>query len=346
MKLFGLAAIFVLTFGCTGQRTLDPSEKNGSFSTQGPTISEPGVATEAIPELYGPETPLAEGPSQVSEAMGPPPAGTADSSATGADPQLSVGKTCVLLGPGLARGVAHAGVLEAIRKAGIPIHCIVGTEMGSLVGALFSHGNGSPNSVQWNLFKLGKDIYFDFPLLALREPRAKGNRLHEFLQKVFAGASVERLPIPFATIAIEAETNDPIIIRSGDLASAISASVAIPGIFEPWPREGRQLISASLVSPAALEAAKEMGASFLLLVDVLEEFSPKEAGNRFGKAFMPIRSLMKMQKREAQAVINVKVGSVPLDDFSKRGEAINAGRQAAERVLPEIKLKWEASLVR
>jgi NTE family protein len=216
--------------------------------------------------------------------------------------------------------------------------------MGAVVGALYSQAGGNTNSLQWQLFKLNKENYFNFPLISLRDPKSSGGKLHEFLRAAFRDARIESLPIPFATVATDLERDASVVFRKGELAEALSATLAMPGIFDPWKVAGAPLSSGAVSSPAPFEVAASLGGNFMVLIDVVTDTGPAavvRGSPRLQKAFAPVRNLLRLQRREAQFVIQVPVGAVAYDDFSRQGEILAAGARAAERAVPELKAAWE-----
>ncbi len=292
-------------------------------------IEDQEVSQENMPEpeeSYGPAEPSGADSSAVVEPAPP-----------GVEPKL-----CLVLGPGMAKALAQAAVLESIRKVNLPVHCVVGTEMGAVVGALYSQANGNTNSLQWQLFKFNKDNYFNFPMLSLREPKSSGKKLNEFLRAMFRGKKIEGLPIRFGTVAVNMDRDSTENFTQGDLPGALSATLAMPGVFDPWPLNGESLSSGAIRSPAPFDLARSLGGNFLVLIDVIEDNAgaPKENA-RFQRAFSGARNLVRLQKKEASFVIQVNAGSIPFDDFSRQGEILAAGARAAEKSVPELKAAWE-----
>lgn len=286
-------------------------------------------------EQYGPQVPTAEEDAAAAQPAAP--------AAPAPAPQAP--KLCLVLGPGMAKGLAEASVLEAIRKAGLPVHCVVGTEMGALVGALYSQANGNTNALQWQLFKLTNENYFNFPMLSLREPKASGRRLHEFLRDIFRNKRIEDLPIRFATLATDLDRDSTVTFEKGEIASALSATLAMPGIFEAWKVGGESLYSGAVSSPAPIDVARRLGGTFFVLIDVLEDNSqPNTSGARFQKAFSPVRNLIRLQKKEASFVVQVPAGNISFDDFGRQGDILAAGARAAASSVPELKAAWEKYL--
>ena len=231
-------------------------------------------------------------------------------------------------------------MLESIRKAKLPVHCVVGTEMGAIVGALYAFSNGSTNNLQWQLFKISKDNYFAFPMLSLREPKSSGHKLHEFLQGVFHEAPIEKLPVRFATTAIDDDGDNSVDFDKGSVVDALSASAAVPGIFESWKIGDGTFRSSASADPAPIELARRLGGNFIVLVDVLLDGGALNK-SRYHRAFTSARSVMKLQKKEAQFVIQVNTGTIAFDDFGRRADILAAGTAAAEKAMPELKAAWE-----
>jgi NTE family protein len=217
--------------------------------------------------------------------------------------------------------------------------------MGAVVGALYAQANGNTNSLQWQLFKLNKDNYFNFPLLSLREPKSSGKRLHDFLRDILRVKNIQDLPIRFATAASDLERNSTVPFERGNLADALSATLAMPGVFEPWSVDGEDMVSGAISSPAPIDLARSLGGNFFVLIDVVEDTAGAPRSDlRLQKAFYTARNLIRLQKRDASFVIQVKAGAIPFDAFGRQGEILAAGARAAEKSVPELKAAWEKLL--
>ena len=322
----------------------------------GPAIPETHVDQQEVPaESYGPEMPPAAATVTTADtsvavsiatdtsAAGSPLAtatGTTGSTSTETAGPVEPPRLCLMLGPGMAKAMAEAAVLEAIRKAKLPVHCVVGTEMGAIVGALYAYSNGSTNSLQWQLFKINKDNYFAFPMLSLHDPKSSGQRLHEFLHGLFHDTQIDRLPIKFATTAVDDESDASVEFDKGLLADALSASAAVSGIFDSWKIDGNSYRSSASADPVPIELARRLGGNFIVMVDVLLD-GGASAKSRYHRAFTSARSVIKLQKKEAQFVIQVNTGTIAFDDFNRRGDILAAGTAAAEKAMPELKAAWE-----
>ena len=195
----------------------------------------------------------------------------------------------LVLSGGGTKGLAHIGVLEVLERENIPIAAIVGTSMGAIIGGLYASGNNAAEmrkiisgfdfmeiisnrssvevvDLSYNKPPTSGSAMFNVYMDAQKELR--GNRgmlraksLYGFLNEMTTSVRVtdfNLLPIPFATIATDLETGEAVILRDGNLASALRASLSIPGIFEPWERNGRLLVDGGLRANLPVLEAKKM----------------------------------------------------------------------------------------
>jgi NTE family protein len=173
----------------------------------------------------------------------------------------------VALGSGSARGLAHIGVLRALQEAGIAVHCVAGTSMGAVVGAVYA--SGKIERMAERLRKL--DWAGIVALLDPVFPRAgliDGQRVAEFVRAHVPGALIEDLALPFAAVATDWETGAEVVARSGDLTEAVRASIAVPGIVTPVRSNGRLLVDGGLVNPVPVSVARALGAEVVIAVDL------------------------------------------------------------------------------
>ncbi len=172
------------------------------------------------------------------------------------------------LGSGGARGWAHVGVLRRLSELGVPVSCVAGTSIGSIMGATFAAGRldvleNLSHRLDWRrvaaLF-----VEVNFPRAGL----LTGKRIQQFLQEIVGVARIEDLPLPFATVAADLLSGEPVILRQGGVVEAIRASIAIPGIFVPALRDGRHLVDGGMINPGPVDVAELLGADLVIAVDV------------------------------------------------------------------------------
>ena len=181
-------------------------------------------------------------------------------------------KIGLALGSGAARGWAHIGVLRYLNEAGIKVDYIAGTSIGALVGASYSLGKMNALEqfalhLDWRQILSFLDV--TFPVSGLIE----GKRISEFVREHHEETvTLEKMPIPFCAVATDLNSGTEVCLDAGDLLEAIRASISIPGIFTPVKSEGRFLVDGGLVNPVPVSVVRQMGADFVIAVDLSHDF--------------------------------------------------------------------------
>ncbi len=172
----------------------------------------------------------------------------------------------LVLGSGAARGWAHIGVIRALERAGIRPDLVCGTSAGALVGAAYASGN-LERLEQWAIRMRVRDVVSVFDV-RFNGGLLNGSRLMSFARGIFEERPIERLPIPFGAVATTLETGAETWLRTGSTLEAVRASMAMPGLFSPVPREGAMLVDGALTNPVPVSLGRAMGADVLIAVDL------------------------------------------------------------------------------
>ena len=253
------------------------------------------------------------------------------------------------LSGGAARGLAHIGVLRALAENNIPIDCIAGTSAGSLVGGAWAAGMPLDQ-----IEDIGTKIKWrDVGRVTMSRLGIQSNaRLEDYLRSRLPISRFEDLPIPFAVVATDLHSGQPVILRDqGDVPFAIRASCAIPGLYIPvTDEEGRQLVDGGVVAVIPASACRSLGPEIVIAVDV----------NAEGAAFLGpaqsiigvvIQSMLVVQRTSslyqtaiADMVIKPRVGHIRWDELARAPELIAAGYEAGLASIPEINSLIEASI--
>ncbi|MFC6490092.1 patatin family protein [Nitratireductor sp. GCM10026969] len=181
-----------------------------------------------------------------------PPAQAATGQSTIAPPGTGI---ALALGGGAARGWAHIGVLRALDEAGIPIGMIAGTSIGALVGGCYLAGkldeleDFARSLTRRRIFGL---LDFNFGGSGLFGGMRLTNRMREHLD----GITFAELSRPFVCVAAEIRTGHEVWLSSGSLITAMRASYALPGVFEPVVCNGRVLVDGALVNPVPVSVCR------------------------------------------------------------------------------------------
>ena len=243
------------------------------------------------------------------------------------------------LGGGGARGAAHLGVLKVLERKGIRLDCVVGVSAGSVVGAGYCAGLSVAEleevalNLQWA--KLGRIVR---PRLGFFDSQ----RLESYVVEVIGDLQFVDLSIPFAAVAADILTGQLVVLKEGSVAWAVRASCALPGIFTPVEKGDQLLVDGGTINNLPVSAVREMGADYIIAVDLLppQDWHPRPQ-NIFEMWALSFYTLLRVAHAEgegADCLIVPGVGAyATMVDFSKIGELIEKGVEAAEAKMDQIK---------
>jgi NTE family protein len=246
-------------------------------------------------------------------------------------------KVAVVLGAGASKGFAHIGVLKVLESHKIPIHMVVGTSVGSLVGSLYAYGY-NPYELQTIAFGLQKDDVVDY--IIPDNGFVKGEKLENFINNKVKYTPIDKFKIPFYAVATNIQTGEEMVFGRGNTGKAVRASCSIPGIFKPDLIGDKMYVDGGVVSPLAIDVARRYGADVVIAVDIsssLTSTMPTGTVETIMQAIDIMNNKMAaIQMKNADVVITPKVGYIGSTDFSKRHEAIMEGEKAASEAMPAI----------
>ncbi|WP_394780386.1 patatin-like phospholipase family protein [Undibacterium sp.] len=251
------------------------------------------------------------------------------------------------LGGGAARGFAHIGVIKVLEAQGIVPDIVVGTSAGSLVGALYAAGNNG-----FVLQKMALDMDeatisdWSVPLFSKSSGVLKGDGLQNYVNKMVANAPIEKLKKPFGAVATDLNSGQPILFRRGNTGIAVRASSAVPGVFQPVRIGDRQYVDGGLVSPVPVRFAREMGADFVIAVNISSQPEGQTAGSSMDVLMQTFtimgQTMNNFELKNADIVIKPELAGMKGSDFAGRNLAILAGEKAMTAALPELRQKIKA----
>ena len=209
-------------------------------------------------------------------------------------------KIGLVLSGGGARGAAHIGVIRALEEMHVPIDAVAGTSMGAVVGGLYAAGlsgdeiAGVFRELDWQDLLRDRAPRKDLVYRRKQDDRSflatgglgiraddgvvlplglvQGQKITQVLRNATMGVAdvqdFDRLPTPFRGLATDLESGNPVVLRSGDLATVLRASMSAPGVFAPVEIDGRLLVDGGLVDNLPVDLAREMGVDVVIAVDV------------------------------------------------------------------------------
>lgn len=282
-------------------------------------------------------------------------------------------KVGLVLSGGGAKGMAHIGALKVIEEAGIPIDYIVGTSMGSIIGGLYAIGytpeqmdsmvrkqdwqfllsDRTPRSDK-NMAERETDEQFiisvPFSKTAIREVTGgliKGQNISNLFSQLTLGyhdsIDFNRFPIPFACVAEDIVKGEEKVFHHGVLATAMRASMAIPGVFTPVRLDGMVLVDGGVVNNYPVNVARQMGADYIIGVDVQSQLKPASelvnAGSILGQLVdLMGQDLYLKNKAETNTYIKVNVKGYSAASFTQPAidSLIVRGEEAARQNYEEL----------
>jgi NTE family protein len=240
------------------------------------------------------------------------------------------------LAGGFARGIAHIGVIRALRNAGVPIDCVAGTSVGALIGAVYCAG--VPLNDMQRIAAL--TTFADFgrwtpSWLGL----ANNLRLERYLQRFTPVKTFEQLTTPFAIAATDINAGVTVYYTRGPIGPPLRGSCAYPGLFVPIQFEGRTLVDGFLTAPVPVEGASLLGADITIAV-YLEAGSlaaPRTAADVISRSFSIIQHHTDLAwRQQADVIIEPDVKPFVWDDFTRTDDLIAVGEAATQAAIPEI----------
>jgi NTE family protein len=320
-----------------------------------------GAALAADPASTAAAPAVAPAANQAAAATPPP--------AAGARPRI-----CLVLSGGGARGAAHIGVLKVLEAMRIPVDCIAGTSMGSLVGGAYAAGMG-PAEMERLVGGLSTDKLFkerpprrdltirrkqdDFTNLftpeigvqasglLLPKGAVSGVQLETVLRQLANAPGFrdfDQLPIPYRAVATDLVAGTPVVFSQGELANVMRASMSVPGAVAPAEYEGRLLVDGGLTDNLPVEVARNMGADIVIAVNLGTPLMKREELTSIIGVTGQMLNILTEQNvraslaslRPADVLIEPALGDFSATDFDHLPATIPIGEAAARKVADRL----------
>jgi NTE family protein len=249
-------------------------------------------------------------------------------------------QVALVLGGGGARGFAHLGVLEVLRKNHIPIDFIAGTSAGSIVGALYCDHADIQTTKKAMMSAKMFDV-MDISVIPHLSGSVTGYHMMSFVAKHTDSDYFQDLKIPLITVTTDLKSGKPFPIVAGPLAPAVKASASIPGVVEPSHLYGHVLVDGGVVDNIPVDVAREYKPKMVIAVDIGKDldtsYVPTWSGAIVARSYAIMsRRMAKDSDQLADVLIRPHVGQVSMFDLSDKQKLVEEGRVAARNALPKI----------
>ncbi len=218
------------------------------------------------------------------------------------------------LGSGSARGLAHIGVLKALEAAGVAPDVVTGTSMGAVIGSLYAAGH---SVAEIERIALGFDVK---SLISLADVTIRsgallsGEKVEEFLAELLP-ASFADLRVPFGCVSTDLATGERVVHTSGDLVQAVRASLSVPVVFMPVRAGDALLVDGFLTDPVPVSLARELGAGYVVAVDVCGSgrLEPAADGGGDGGLLKDLRAALRGEAPRTRGVSGLEVAAATVE---------------------------------
>jgi NTE family protein len=254
-------------------------------------------------------------------------------------------KVGLALGGGAARGFAHVGVIQVLEEAGLRPDLVVGTSAGSLVAALYASGRNG-QQLQQVAEAMEEAAFADWTLPIFSRGMLRGEALARYVNAHVGNKLIEQMPLALGVVATDLNSGSGVLFQRGDTGTAVRASSAVPALFVPVKIGSHEYVDGGLVSPVPVRYARQMGAEVVIAVDI----SSAPEGNPAGDSVQILlqtfaimgKSINGYELHDADVVVRPALAGVGSADFTAKRRAIDAGRAAMQRMLPQLKVAMEA----
>lgn len=315
-------------------------------------------------------------------------AGAGTAPETGSPPPPQRPRIGLVLSGGGALGLAHVGVIKVLEELHVPVDCVAGTSMGAIVGGLYAAGYSPEELEQLATTLPWRDILLDRPdrrhlpfrrkmddltyltrwemgfsdgRLRMPPSMIAGQRLGVELRvlglRVVGITDFDELPLPFRAVAADLDTGEVVVLGSGDLATALRASMAVPGVFAPTEVNGRVLVDGGVVANLPVETARAMGADIVIAIDVGVPLAGQQRPDSIAGILSRTSSFLTRLNVEhvlpgVDILIRPELREWKLLDFHAAGEILPRGTDAARKQTEALRAlsvgedEWQAYLRR
>jgi NTE family protein len=252
-------------------------------------------------------------------------------------------KIALVLGSGGPRGYAHIGAMKVLEEAGVEYDLVVGSSVGSLIGAFWASGLGAQDISR--IAQSGGPLTLFDPTPFADRGWIRGQKLQDYVNAQLGHASMEDLRRPLVIVATRREDKTPVFFNRGNVGVAVRASSAMPGIISPVAINGVEYEDADESLPLAVAAARQAGATFVIAIDVSAKHDAAPPGTDTSLRERDRRRRQRIDPEVAQADFlihpDLDYNAGPSRAYFRNAEA--CGEATAQALLPALLRHIEAT---
>jgi len=246
-------------------------------------------------------------------------------------------KIGLALGSGGTRGYAHIGVLRVLTDAKVPIDYIAGSSIGALVGVLYGSGY-SPDLLEKLAIHFRRKYIFDFTVPKMGF--IKGEKAKRIIRMLVQNKTLEELSIPVSVVATDLLKGERVVFSHGDIAQAVRASIAIPGIFMPEKIGGNLYVDGGVIDRVPVSVVKQMGADIVLGADVSYFNSTPSITSIYDVIMQSMdimeKEMMTYREKHSDLMIRPILNHYNATQFIEAKKIIEQGKRETEKAVPMI----------
>lgn len=253
-------------------------------------------------------------------------------------------KIGLALGSGGPKGLSHIGIIKVLEKNNIPIDFIAGVSIGSVVGGFYAYTKNIEKIEEIalsNNWRHTLSLFFD---PSLSQGLINGRKIKIFIENIIGKIHFKDLKIPFSVVTTDIKTGKAVIMDKGEVATAIRASSSIPLIFKPVKLGNSLLVDGGLSIPVPAGVVRGMGADIVIAVNLDADYFSDIQDSNFGFYRIANNSIKLLRYnlsssniRDADIIINPKVGKVGWNKFIDSKSVILAGEEAMQLSILQLK---------
>lgn len=242
-------------------------------------------------------------------------------------------RVALALGSGGARGYAHIGVIDELRRRGYEVVGIAGSSMGALVGGLHAAG-------QLDEFADWAKALTQRAVLRLLDPSIsaagvlRAEKILDAVREILGAVTIEELPIPYTAVSTDLLSGKSVWLQRGPVDAAIRASIAIPGVITPHVFDGRLLADGGILDPLPMAPIAAVNADLTIAVSL----AGSEAGGRYAPTDTEPRATTEWLSRmwRSTTALFESGRSIPPEETAGEEELIDASTEDKEDTLPKL----------